>query len=423
MKLKNTLFASESKRSDVSKYNACVGNNGWVGMYSYIDGFQSSTVILLESLIKEVDKENFDGFTWCIDTSVYPILFSARHFLELFLKQQILRISYFKNKSESDYEIKLKLLKTHDTHKLWQLFLAEVKGVYDSRLNKYLNKIHTFTLEFHNVDSTGETFRYPYNQKNSLHLTNHSVIGLKRFYEEFLKFSKIAAEFSYLTDYLIQEYRVGTYTKHLSRNDIEQIAYSLPKKNYWTSQKLKKHQLYIKDKYGIGNKEFKEVLDIIQKNIEFNNIVSNEYNLNINEQNLIKFCLNCLIEPKQNLNLSLSDLAWIRAIQEISVPIINGKYFSEDVHYLRESYYKEYEKFNEYALEEEIDYVYQQLNRTIKGLEKLRQFNTLNKIHIVFKTLFVYLLKSHKDNPLDIESRPRSARHEFEDMFKDIIFN
>ncbi|MCG4607071.1 hypothetical protein L0O74_12135, partial [Bifidobacterium longum] len=90
-----------------------------------------------------------DGFTWCIDTSVYPILFSARHFLELFLKQQILRISYFKNKSESDYEIKLKLLKTHDTHKLCQLFLAEVKGVYDSRLNKYLNKIHTFTLEFH----------------------------------------------------------------------------------------------------------------------------------------------------------------------------------------------------------------------------------------------------------------------------------
>ena len=272
MKLKNTLFAGEEKRSDVSKYNACVGNNGWVGMYSYIDGFQSSTVILLESLIKDVDKEDFDGFTWCLDTCVYPILFSARHFLELFLKQQILRISYFKNKSKSDYEIKLKLLKTHDTHKLWQLFLSEVKEVSDSRLNKYLNKIHIFTLEFHNIDSTGETFRYPYNQKNSLHLTNHSVIGLKRFYEQFLKFSKLASEFSYLTDYLNQEYRVGTYTKHLSRNDIEQIACSLPKKNDWKSQNLKKHQLDAKNKYGVGSREFKEVLEIIQNNIEFNNI-------------------------------------------------------------------------------------------------------------------------------------------------------
>lgn len=423
MKLKNTLFAGEEKRSDVSKYNACVGNNGWVGMYSYIDGFQSSTVILLESLIKDVDKEDFDGFTWCLDTCVYPILFSARHFLELFLKQQILRISYFKNKSKSDYEIKLKLLKTHDTHKLWQLFLSEVKEVSDSRLNKYLNKIHIFTLEFHNIDSTGETFRYPYNQKNSLHLTNHSVIGLKRFYEQFLKFSKLASEFSYLTDYLNQEYRVGTYTKHLSRNDIEQIACSLPKKNDWKSQNLKKHQLDAKNKYGVGSREFKEVLEIIQNNIEFNNIVSNEYTLNINEQKLIRFCLNCLMEPKQNLNLSLSDLAVIRAIQEISVPIINGIYFSEDVHYLTELYYKKYESFNKHALEDELDYVYEQLNRTIKGLEKLRQTNTLNQIDIAFKSLFVCLLQTHKDDPLDIDSRPRSSRYQFEDMFKDIIFN
>ena len=425
MKLKNTLFGSEVKRSDVSKYNACVGNNGWVGMHSYIDGFQSSTVILLESLIKDVDKEDFDGFMWCLDTCVYPILFSARHFLELFLKQQILRISYLKNKNknESDYEIKLKLLKTHDTHKLWKLFLAEVKEVSDSRLNEYLNKIHIFTLEFHNIDSTGETFRYPYNQTNSLHLTKHSVIGLKRFYQQFLKFSKLASELSYLTDYLLLEYRVGTYTKNLSRNDIEQIAFSLPKKDNWKSQNLKKHQLDAKNKYGIGCREFKEVLEIIKKNIEFNNIVSNEYTLNINEEKLIKFCLNCLMESKQDLNLSLSDLAVIRAIQEISVPIIDGKYFSEDIHYLTEHYYKEYENSSEYALENKIEYIYENLNRTINGLKKLRQTNTLNKIHIAFKNLFVCLLKNHKDDPLDIESRPRSARNQFEDMFKDIIFN
>ena len=67
--------------------------------------------------------------------------------------------------------------------------------------------------------------------------------------------------------------------------------------------------------------------------------------------------------------------------------------------------------------------MYEQISRTIKGLEKLRQTNTLNKIHIAFKNLFVCLLNNHKDDPLDIGSRPRSARHKFEDMFKDIIFN
>lgn len=423
MKLKNTLFGSEPNRSDISKYNACVGNNGWVGMHSYIDGFQSSTVILLESLIKDVDKKDFDGFMWCLDTCVYPILFSARHFLELFLKQQVLRISYLKNKSEDDYEIKLKLLKTHDTHKLWKLFLAEVKSVCDIRLNKYLHKIHIFILQFHNIDSTGETFRYPYSQTNSLHLTNHSVIGLKRFYKEFLEFSKVASDFSYLTDYLLKEYRVGTYTEYLSRANIEELALSLPPKKNWTNRILKKYQSYVKDKYGAGSREFGDVLKIIKNNIEFNNIVSDEYKLGIDEQKLINFCLNCLMEPKQNLNLSLSDLATIRAIQEISVPIINGKYFSEDVHYLTEVYYKEYKSFNKHSLEDELDYVYEHLNRTIKGLEKLRQTNTINQIHIAFKNLFVCLLQTHKDDPVDIDSRPRSARYQFEDMFKDIIFN
>lgn len=423
MKLKNTLFGSEPNRSDISKYNACVGNNGWVGMHSYIDGFQSSTVILLESLIKDVDKEDFDGFIWCLDTCIYPILFSARHFLELFLKQQVLRISYLKNQSEDDYEIKLKLLKTHDTHTLWKLFLDEVKSVCDIRLNQYLHKIHIFILQFHNIDSTGETFRYPYSQTNSLHLTNHSVIGLKRFYQQFIKFSKVASEFSYLTHYLLQEYKVGTYTEHLSRDNIEEIALLLPKKNNWTNRNLKQYQSYVKDKYGAGCREFRDVLEIIKNNIEFNNIVSDEYKLEIDEQKLIRFCLNCLMEPKQNLNLSLSDLAVIRAIQEISVPIIDGIYFSEDVHYLTELYYKEYNSFNKHALLDELDYVYEQLNRTIKGLEKLRQTNTLNKIDIAFKNLFVCLLQTHKDDPLDIDSRPRSARYQFEDMFKDIIFN
>ncbi|MFC1396385.1 hypothetical protein NK318_18080 [Acinetobacter junii] len=339
------------------------------------------------------------------------------------MKQQVLRISYLKNKSEDDYEIKLKLLKTHDTHKLWKLFLAEVKSVCDIRLNKYLHKIHIFILQFHNIDSTGETFRYPYSQTNSLHLTNHSVIGLKRFYKEFLEFSKVASDFSYLTDYLLKEYRVGTYTEHLSRANIEELALSLPPKKNWTNRILKKYQSYVKDKYGAGSREFGDVLKIIKNNIEFNNIVSDEYKLGIDEQKLINFCLNCLMEPKQNLNLSLSDLATIRAIQEISVPIINGKYFSEDVHYLTEVYYKEYKSFNKHSLEDELDYVYEHLNRTIKGLEKLRQTNTINQIHIAFKNLFVCLLQTHKDDPVDIDSRPRSARYQFEDMFKDIIFN
>jgi hypothetical protein len=423
LKKTNKIFGGE-KRGNDTRYNACVGNNGWVGMYSYIDGFQSSTVILLEALIKGIEKESdSDRFIWCVDHGIYPILFSARHFLELFFKQQILRISYLKNKNQNDYLLKLTLLKTHDTHKLWQLFLKEIKLNRDRRLYIYLNDFHKFILDFHEIDSTGETFRYPYNQNNKLHLTNHSVIGIKRFYKNFITFSKLASNFSYLTDELLSEYKVGTYTENLSRKDIENIAFSLPKKNSWNNKNLKKFQEDAKKKYGIGCREFRKVLNIIEENVEFNNIVSDEYKLSIDEQKLIKFCLNCLMEEKKDLDLSLSDLACIRSIQEISVSVIDGKYFSEDVHFLKEHYYKEYEFYNQSDFQDELNYTYRHINRTIKGLEKLRQINTLNKIHIVFKNLFVCLLKNHKDDPLDVDSRPRSLEKQLQDMCKGIIFN
>lgn len=405
MKLKNTLFGSESNRSDIPKYNACVGNNGWVGMHSYIDGFQSSTVILLESLIKDVDKEDFDGFMWCLDTCVYPILFSARHFLELFLKQQVLRISYLKNQSEDNYEIKLKLLKTHDTHKLWKLFLTEIKSVFDIRLNQYLHKIHIFILQFHNIDSTGETFRYPYSQTNSPHLTNHSVIGLKRFYKQFLEFSKVASEFSYLTHYLLQEYKVGTYTEHLSRDNIEEIALLLPKKNNWTNRNLKQYQSYVKDKYGAGCREFRDVLEIIKSNIEFNNIVSDEYKLEIDEHKLIKFCLNSAMKVQEDLGLSLNDLACIRAIQEISIPVMDGRYFSEDISWLKTKYLKEYSEYSAGWMENEVAYVYRNNYRTIRGLVKLRQMNTLGKLKKAYLNLLLCLIEAHKNEPTDVSIR------------------
>lgn len=195
------------------------------------------------------------------------------------------------------------------------------------------------------------------------------------------------------------------------------------KKNSWNNKNLKKFQEDAKKKYGIGCREFRKVLNIIEENVEFNNIVSDEYKLSIDEQKLINFCLNCLMEEKKDLDFSLSDLACIRAIQEISVSVIDGKYFSEDVHPLKEHYYKEYEFYSKSDFQDELDYTYRHINRTIKGLEKLRQTNTLSKINIVFKNLFVCLLKNHKDDPLDVDSRPRSLEKQLQDMCKGLIFN
>jgi len=384
---KLNLFQGEINRHDASRYNACVGNNGWVGMHSYIDGFQSSTIILLETLLKNTDKQDYDGFFWGLDTAIYPILFSARHFLELYLKQQIYRINILRSESIS---IKDVLIKTHNIHELWILLIKQVKDSNDKRLFLYLDKIHQFLVAFHKVDPTGETFRYPYGKNNDLHLVSLKVIGLKTFYENFKKFSTVANEFSYLTNYLLQEYRVKTFTRKLSRKDINEIAKSLPMQKKWAYIDFKVIKDKIKNKYQISSNELTEAIDIIKNHREFGYIISKNYNMTISENNLIEF-ITTRNKYQFLLKLSISDLACIKALNEISIPVMNSQYYSEDLDSLEKIHLKEMTYLNSFT--NDCYYLSYNQKRTIKGLEKLGYIGTLEKIKNIFYQQLFDLIK------------------------------
>lgn len=113
-------------------FNACVGNNGWVNINTYIDGYRSATLIMLESTLYKNTQEKYETFD-SVDTAIYPIFFSARHFIELYIKQKIYAINFFKLKAT----IEAKLIKTHNIEKLWGLFIDIVNKTCDSRIKKY----------------------------------------------------------------------------------------------------------------------------------------------------------------------------------------------------------------------------------------------------------------------------------------------
>ena len=105
------LFGKEEKYDFL--YNACVGNNGWISINTYISGYQAATLVMLESALESIStRKNVpdNAEMWNIDTAIYPILFSARHYVELYLKQKIYAINYFKLKEK----IEEKLIRTHD---------------------------------------------------------------------------------------------------------------------------------------------------------------------------------------------------------------------------------------------------------------------------------------------------------------------
>jgi hypothetical protein len=362
------LFCNEKNNFQL---NACVGNNGWRGMFSYIDGYQSATLVMLESILSQyvpdIDYNRPEqAFLWNNDTSIYPILFTARHFIEIYIKQKIHTINYFKVKENIDE----KLVKTHDIERLWNIFVDIVERTNDSRLTSYIEEIAPYIQDFNRIDPTGETFRYPYSSEGTMHLEDAGVIGLLNFYNKFNELSKICNVFTFQMDYLVDEYKAGTFTKSLSRTDIEYIAKKLPVCEEWSQPSFSNIKNNLKAELSIGSKELSEAIDIIKNHIEFKRYIHpNTYELQIDRDNLsIVLSGNAKIE---NMNgFTDEEIASLRTLVELGTSIIDGRYFSEDYENLFNSYLQE-SKISEYEKQSNYEYSIRHINRLKGGLNKM----------------------------------------------------
>lgn len=346
-------------------FNACVGNNGWVNINTYIDGYRSATLIMLQSVMERNIQREDERFC-SVDTVIYPIFFSARHFIELYIKQKIYAINFFKIKGT----IEDNLIKTHDIEKLWKLFVDIVKKTYDARINKYIDLLEPYINDFAKIDLTGETFRYPYSSNNQKHLTQHSIINLHNFYEKFKELSELCTGFTLYMDRLVDEYKTGTYTQKLNRKDIEIIAQSLPVFSEWKNDYFDDIKQNLKIKFGIGSKELSEAINIIKNHFKFRRyIYPNEYQLPLSKDKLID-----IIMEKYNQNdvnkFTLEEVACLRTIIELGTAVIGGPYFSEDYQKLFKTYLDE---CNSSSSENSDNYIYSLNNkqRLYKGLKTI----------------------------------------------------
>lgn len=362
------LFRNEQESS---QFNACVGNNGWRGMFSHIDGYQSATLVMLESILSQYipdidDNRPEHAFLWNNDTSVYPILFTARHFIEIYIKQKIDSINYLKVKENIDE----KLVKTHNIEKLWSIFVDIVERTHDSRLAIYIEKIAPYIQDFNRIDPTGETFRYPYSSKGAIHLEGTGVIGLFNFYNRFIELSEICKVFTYEMDSLVDEYKAKTFTKRLSRKDIEGIAQELPIFEEWTNPSFSNIKAGLKAKLSIGSKELSEAINIIQNHIEFKRyIYPNIYELQIDENKLSMILSGNGNEDAAD-TFTDEEVASLRTLVELGTSVMNGQYFSEDYENLFDSFLQE-SRSCEYEKQSNYKYIIRNMHRIKDGLNKL----------------------------------------------------
>lgn len=241
--------------------NACVGKNGWNDIVTYTDGYK-----LAVEGIYNAAKSN-SGY---VDCYVYPLCFTARHYLELFLKKTVTEVQKLleEQKKVNEPDLISKLKKTHDLGKLYDILKCKVK-LFDERLVENVIKLQEYIDDFAKLDPTGETFRYPFNQNDEHSLDGLSCINIDDFYKRFSEIKLIEDDCFYLLEKLKKEYKTGTYTKNCSRFVIEQIVEELPDKSTWTDDSFDTVRNSIKQKYNLSSNELSDVINIIKRHPEF----------------------------------------------------------------------------------------------------------------------------------------------------------
>ncbi|MCK1394307.1 hypothetical protein [Bradyrhizobium sp. 1] len=150
----NELF--RGLQNDLSRLNACVGNNGGpYDLYDYAWGYFEATRLLLEDADEPGAK---------IDVLVYPICFNFRHAIELYVKYIIADLSRVEGTGRQ-YQPGHSLLRN------WKKAKKLLKAIDHTTEDVAL--FEDVVRHIEEVDATGQTFRYPESIKYDQHLKDY----------------------------------------------------------------------------------------------------------------------------------------------------------------------------------------------------------------------------------------------------------
>lgn len=147
---------------------ACVGDNGGTTDEDIRNGFKRTVELLTESLKTGSEVE---------DLLVYPIVYNARHSIELSLKIVIKMLWRIEEKkgicySEEVLKERKKELHTHSIECLYKL-ACDKKNI-DRRIPAYFENIEDM-IYFYYFDEEGDAFKYELNKEDEPHMIKNKI--------------------------------------------------------------------------------------------------------------------------------------------------------------------------------------------------------------------------------------------------------
>ena len=223
------------------RYIACVGDNGGTSNDDILAGFKDAALLIIDDIKSGNGTE---------DELIYPLVYSIRHCVELALKISINLIKDICDIKDVDFGIKEEKLHIHDIEELSSL----VKQLYviDRRIPEIFDTALDYAKDYY-FDKKSDVFRYECNLEGKellkeLHIS-HVCIGILE--NKFLRMYELLNEAIFSLSMMKNEYSVKTWTKELSRHDIEQISRELMPVERWTEEAFDDNRNEIKKKYGL----------------------------------------------------------------------------------------------------------------------------------------------------------------------------
>jgi len=233
-------------------WNACIGPQG--EEENYVDGYIDAALALANLIL---EKEMFVAR----DTLVLPILYNARHGVELSLKFAMTRL------------LEVGILKVshavnHDIASHWQHLQGASIG--DEAIRRHLCELQPYITSLASIDNDGQQLRYATDVEGNPSLEGKPLANIHVIRDSLVALRKVLGDLKNHVLRLCTEIALGSHTDECSRTDLLNIAKMLPPRTEWNSVAFTTAKQSVHERYELSGKKFTAAVDAIQANREMN---------------------------------------------------------------------------------------------------------------------------------------------------------
>jgi hypothetical protein len=235
-----------------STWNACIGPQG--DEENYVDGFIDAALALANLIL---EKEMFVAR----DTLVLPILYNARHGVELSLKFAMTRLL-------AAGILKVSHAVNHDIASHWQHL--QQASIGDEAIRRHLSELQPYIMSLASIDDDGQQLRFATDVEGNPSLEDKPLANIQVIRNSLVVLQKVLRDLKNHLLRLCAENTLGSHTEECSRMDLMSIARMLPPRTEWSSASFTTAKQSVQERYKLSGKKFCTALDAIQANREMN---------------------------------------------------------------------------------------------------------------------------------------------------------